>query len=114
MTTQATVKWVELTKGSPRVVIVLRVPQVVSVPHRFDAETGRYKSFKTVTQDREQQAYCWRDSLPGALVASLCERAEQSQQPIVVDYEKTPWGWRLTNAALSEVGPPAGALVVTP
>jgi hypothetical protein len=111
MTTQATVKWVELTKGSPRVTIILRVPHVISVPHGVDLKTARYVGYKVVTQTREQQAYVWRDSLPGALIASLCERAEQSSVPLLVEYEDTPFGWKLTHVDLesSEPGPPAGA-----
>lgn len=111
-TTDATIKWVELVKGSPRVTIWLRVRHIVKVPHGVDPATARYKGYRIVTKEREQKAYCWRDSVPGALIASLCERAEQSQQPLRVDYVETPWGWRLTSAAMAqpEPGPPAGAL----
>jgi hypothetical protein len=112
MKTFATVKWVELRKHSPRVTIILRVPHVVSVPHGVDVATGRYLGSRDVTEQREQQAYVWRDTLPGALVASLCERAETTGQEVVLDYEPTPFGWRLTHADLTVPGPPAGALIV--
>lgn len=110
MTTHATVKWVDLCKGTPRVTIILRVPHVVSVPHSVDPHTARYTSYRVVTQEREQQAYVWRDSLPGALIASLCERAELAQLPLLVEYEDTPWGWKLTHVDIAtQPGPPAGA-----
>lgn len=102
MTTTATIKWVETYKGTARVFIVARVPR----PHQrgFDADptTGEYRQHEHVDVEHEQRCHVWRNTIKGALIASICERAMEFHLPLRIEYDDTAFGWRLTGAEVVE------------
>lgn len=101
MRTTATIKWVETYKSTARVFIVARVPRLKWRGTDVN-DDGEYTRQEQVEVERDQRCHVWRNTIKGALIASICERAMQFRLPLRIEYDDTPFGWKLTDAEVVE------------